>query len=52
MAEVKELVAAEFTLMGEGCSHGPKGCSLEIAAQSDPCLERCANQKILGALSH
>lgn len=51
MTEVQELLAAEFALMGEGCSHGPKGCSLEIAAQLDPCLER-ANQKLLGAPSH
>lgn len=50
--EVKELVATDFTLMSEGWPHGPKGFSLEITTQSHSCLEKCTNQKILGALSH
>lgn len=50
-SEVKELAVTEFTLTGEGCPRGPKGCSLEIATQSEPCVERCTNQKLLGAMS-
>lgn len=51
-SEFKKLVATDFTLTGKGCPYGPKGFSVEITTQSDSCLEKCTNQKVLGALSH